>query len=235
VPSPFSRFYTGGEDTIRGFNIRSISPLAFVPQQSTIQVPFLDPTQLDAGGNPSVRLANVNVLSQTVTFPGGDAQLVGNFEYRIPLVTSVLSLAPFFDLGLSTVLRPSQLRLNPEGVEELRQAFPNAVLGDNLDLVPGTNSRLRTSAGLEMVIFLPIIQAPFRIYWAYNLNRLSENLSLPGTSCDAGQVVLPQGAILPIGVFETQICPFVGALFPTRQVGFNEPLKSFRFTVSRTF
>ena len=235
VPSPFNRFYTGGEDTIRGFNIRSISPLAFVPQQATIQVPFLDPTRLDTGGNPSIRVTNVNVLSQTVTFPGGDTQLIGNFEYRIPLVSSVLSLSPFFDFGLATVLRPAQLRLNPQGIEDLRQAFPSAAIGDTLDLVSGTNGRIRSSAGLEMVVFLPIIQAPFRIYWAYNLHRLNEKLSLPGVSCDAGQVALPAGTILPIGVFETQICPFIGVFFPTRQVGFSEPLKAFRFTVSRTF
>jgi outer membrane protein insertion porin family len=235
VPPPYNRFYIGGEDSIRGFNIRSISPLAFLPVQSAIQVPFLDPTQLDAGGNPTVRLTTINVLTQIVTFPGGDTQLVGNLEYRIPLVSTILSLAPFFDAGLSTVLRPSQLRLNEEGIELFRQTFPNAAVPDHLDLVPNTNGRIRTSAGLEVVIYLPIIQAPFRIYWAYNLNRMKELLTIPGASCEAGQVVLPEGATLPSGVFETQICPFVDNFFPTRLVNFTEPLKAFRFTVSRTF
>ena len=235
VPPPYNRFYTGGEDTIRGFNIRSISPLAFLPVQTTLPVPFIDPTQLDSGGNPRIRFTNVNVLTRTITFPGGDTQFVGNFEYRIPIVTSVVSLAPFFDAGVSTVLRPSQLRLNPEFIEELETFFPRATVGDKLDLVPGTNSRLRSSGGLELVVYLPIVQAPFRIYWAYNFNRMKGTIDVPGASCAAGDVELPEGVTLPPGVFETQICPIVERLTPERTINFVEPLKAFRFTVSRTF
>ena len=31
VIPPFSRFYLGGEDTLRGFDIRTVSPVVFVP------------------------------------------------------------------------------------------------------------------------------------------------------------------------------------------------------------
>ncbi|MFQ5695744.1 MAG: outer membrane protein assembly factor BamA, partial [Terriglobia bacterium] len=159
VPSPFSRFYIGGEDSVRGFDIRAISPMALVPVRTSVPFFFLDPTRLDANGNPSLLQTSVDVLNRTISFPGGDTQLVANLEYRIPLVGPLI-LAPFLDVGLNTILRPSQLRLNPRGLEQLRQTFPNVEIGDNLSLVPGTNGQVRSSSGLEMVINLPIINAP---------------------------------------------------------------------------
>ena len=35
---PFSRFYMGGENDIRGFDIWGISPIAFVPTAATVNV-----------------------------------------------------------------------------------------------------------------------------------------------------------------------------------------------------
>lgn len=231
VPSPIRRFYIGGEDTVRGFDIRAISPMAFVPVQSSFPVFFVDPTQLDDNGNPSLRQTNVNVLSQSLSFPGGDTQLVGNFEYRIPIAGPV-QMAPFVDVGVNTVLRPSQLRISQQALESIRENFPNVEVGDTLDLVPNTNSRIRTSAGLEVVVNLPIVNAPFRIYWAYNLTRLDQNLTVPAASFE-----LPQGSSLPPGVFENQILPGLegNLLFRERTLRFSEPLKTFRFTISRTF
>lgn len=229
VPTPFSRFFIGGEDTIRGFDIRAISPMAFIPVRATTPIFFFDPTQLDANGNPTLRFTTVEVFSQTVTFPGGDTQLVGNFEYRIPLFGPV-TIAPFLDAGLNTVLRSSQLRLNKQFVDDLNAAFPNVSVGEQLRLVPGTNAQIRTSSGLEMVITLPVINAPFRIYWAYNLTRLEQQIRIP-----APVFRVPEGVNVPPGVFESQIGPALGATFIERTVGVSEPLRTFRFTVSRTF
>ena len=36
--------------------------------------------------------------------PGGDTQLLANFEYRIPIIGPV-TLAPFFDAGVDKILR----------------------------------------------------------------------------------------------------------------------------------
>lgn len=229
VATPFSRFYIGGEDNIRGFDIRAVSPMAFVPVQTTIPVFFLDPTQLDANGNPTLRFARIQALNRTISFPGGDTQLVGNFEYRIPIAGPV-SLAPFIDVGLNTVLRPSQLRLNDRALEELRTLFPNTSIPDNFDLVPGTNAQIRSSTGLELVINLPIVNAPFRIYWAYNLTRLNKQIEIPASSFR-----VPEGVTLPPGVFESQIEPNLDLAFRQRTVSIVEPLKTFRFTISRTF
>lgn len=229
VAPPYSRFYLGGENNVRGFDYWSISPMALIPQQSTLPVVFYDPTQLDPEGNPTLRYGNINVLSNTVTFPGGDTQLLANFEYRIPIQGPV-SMALFFDAGLATVMRRSQLRLNEGGLDLLRQTFPGVSLEPELALIPGTNRQVRTSTGIEFIINLPIVNAPFRLYWAYNLNRLRTQLTVPAASFSE-----VEGAPLPPGVFETQILPQLGTLFPPRTFNLSEPLRSFRFTVSRTF
>jgi len=229
VAPPFNRFYLGGEDTIRGFDIRFISPLAFIPQQSTTLVLFTDPTQLDPNGNPLTRAGNINVLAYSPTFPGGDTQGLVNFEYRIPLVGPV-SLAFFFDVGLTTILRRSELRLQDLGVQELRQLFPNTTISSVLDIVPGTNNQVRSSTGIELVINLPVVNAPFRIYWAYNPHRLRTRFTGPAASFQ--QIA---GAELPPGVFENQIVPRLTQLFPAQTFNLVEPPRTFRFTVSRTF
>ncbi len=228
-PAPTARFYTGGEDSIRGFDIRSISPMAYVPVRATVPFFFLDPTVPDPNGNPTLRFTTVEVLSQTISFPGGDTQVVANFEYRIPIAGPV-QVAPFVDFGWNGVWRRSQLRLNPEGIEDLQEVFPNVVFSDQLELVSDTNFRPRASTGLELVVFVPILNVPFRIYWAYNALRLTESIRIP-----AAQFEVPEGVILPPGVFENQILPSLGITFQERTVRFDEPAKTFRFTVSRTF
>jgi len=230
---PFNRFFMGGEDSIRGFDIRTITPVAFVPIQQNAQFFYLDPTRLDGNGNPRLALLSVPVLDYSITFPGGDLQGVGNFEYRIPLVGPV-GMSLFFDVGVNGILRREQLQLDPRGVDQLRQAFPNATINGVLDLARKTNFNPRTSAGIEFVVQLPVVNAPFRIYWAYNFNRLRS------------QIVEPRGDFfldaqlrnaLPQGVFETQIQPQINNALDAaaRRINYFEPLRTFRFTVSRTF
>jgi outer membrane protein insertion porin family len=231
VPSPFSRFYVGGEDTIRGFNIRAVSPLALTPARSTIPIFFFDPTRLDANGNPTLQSSAVELLSQSISFPGGDTQVITNSEYRIP-IAGPLTLSLFFDAGISTILRRGQLRLTDQRLVELNTLFPTADLSENLTLVPGTNGKVRVSTGVEIVINLPIVQAPFRLYWAYNLSRLNTTIVQP-----AGIIRTIEGFPLPPGVLEQQLLSQPQLLFLTseRSFFFNEPLKTFRFTISRTF
>src|SRR5262249_46248163 len=40
---PFNRFYMGGEQDLRGYDIRSISPVTFIPQQTTQAFTYADP------------------------------------------------------------------------------------------------------------------------------------------------------------------------------------------------
>jgi len=232
VLPPFNRFYLGGEDTIRGFDIRTVGPIAYVPQSTNPQFFFSDPTQLDSFGNPTLRRVTVPALVYTPTFPGGDAQGVGNFEYRIPLAGPI-TLALFFDVGLNGVLRRSQLQLDSSGVDGLRRRFPNTTINNQLSLASGSNFKLRTSTGVEIVVQLPVVNAPFRLYWAYNLNRLRTTFTAP-----AGDFVLTEEfkRSLPPGVLESQILPQLNTLISNPQrLNFFEPIRTFRFTVSRTF
>jgi len=229
VPSPFSRFYIGGEDTVRGFDIRAVSPLAFIPTRQTVPVFYLDSTRLDPNGNPTLRFGAVEVLADRISVPGGDTQMVGNFEYRIPIVGPV-SISLFFDAGINGILRRSQLRLTQDNLTTLRTDFPTASVPDDIQLIPDTNFKVRTSTGFEWVVNLPIVNAPFRIYWAYNLNRLNTLVQAAPASFR-----IPPGITFPPGVFEKQILPQLGGGLPGRALLLTEPASTVRFTISRTF
>src|SRR5258708_30695351 len=98
--------------------------------------------------------------------PGGDTQGVGNFEYRIPIFGPV-TLAAFFDAGLDKLAFKGQLRMNPLRIAELNANHPSAGFDNRVKLAPGTE-KMRTSTGLELQIMMPGVNAPFRVYLAYN-------------------------------------------------------------------
>jgi outer membrane protein insertion porin family len=253
VIPPFSRFYLGGEDTLRGFDIRTVSPIVFVPTLTTTSVSYLNPQRLDANGNPTAGTVNIPTLSYQTSFPGGDTELVGNLEYRIPLFPHV-ALSIFGDAGATGALRGNQLQLNSTDFSTLVQQFPGTTISRTLQFQPGTNFKPRTSAGLELVVQLPIVQAPFRIYWAYNFNRMAEVITAPqtqfpgpvstvATSCvqtttDPNQCPwnIYKAQVPLTDIWNAQVAPQIINLFNNPQkTNFFDPVRTFRFTVSRTF
>src|SRR5262245_1998721 len=148
---PFNRFYMGGEQDLRGYDIRSISPVTFIPTQTTQVISYADPL---SGG--ALRSIQVPVLTYTATLPGGDLQGFGNVEYRIPIVGPVQAVL-FFDGGTNGILKRDGLQLNSAALSNdctviplsLTCAFPTAKLSNNLPIEPGTNFRLRGSTGIE--------------------------------------------------------------------------------------
>jgi len=251
-PPPYSRFYMGGESDIRGFDIRSITPVTFIPVATTQQFTYNCNTCLNGFGGPSPRTVSVPVLGYTITFPGGDTQGFGNVEYRIPIIGNTFQTVLFFDGGTNGILRKNALQLDKTGFDSLANPqtgqFPGAGLSRQLGLAPGTNFRLRGSTGVEFVVQLPIIQAPFRVYYAFNVHRLHNQLLAPqdfiepgeicdpalGDTCPKGVGRLPSS--LPPDVWRLQVRPTIQQLLANPgSLNYFEPQRTFRFTVSRTF
>jgi len=105
----FERFFLGGENQIRGYDIRTVGPR-----------------------DPLGR------------FVGGNKMMLFNAEYYIPLAGPLRAVL-FFDAG---------------------QAYAENT-GWSLDMFKD----LRTSTGAEMRFFVPVLNVPFRLIWAYNPHR----------------------------------------------------------------
>src|SRR5205085_12272975 len=117
----YARFFLGGDDSIRGYNIRGISPTAPIQTTITTRNLFAEtlegtrvrvrPASQATGGSidPSVFtpfLVNEQPLNvaQFPAFLGGDTELLLNFEYRIPII-GPLQFVPFVDVGSAFNLR----------------------------------------------------------------------------------------------------------------------------------
>ncbi len=247
VAPPFERSYLGGENDLRGFDIRSVSPVAFLP--SKINIPLTNPDGSHVPLDPKNPLAGgcgtppcpytIPIPLERLVFPGGDTSLVGNLEYRITIAGPV-ALAPFIDMGVNPIVRSSQLKINTGELDLINQTLfgcpnrdvaLNCVGGQsitfpgNLKPVAGTNWIPRMSTGLELQVFLPIINAPFRIYYAYNPLRLDTTATGP---VPITRGMFPAGAA---GDFTFQQAIRVSA--PTYRL--REPRKTFKFTVATTF
>ncbi len=238
---PFSRFYMGGENDLRGYDIRSISPVTFIPTSTAQTFIYTDPTTLSGSGTPLQRSFTVPILTYTATLPGGDIQSSGNIEYRIPLVGPVTA-SLFLDGGTDGIVKQSALKLNPAGLTSLEQQFPGANVSGQLPIASGTNFRLRGSTGIEFGVQLPIVQAPFRIYYAYNINRLHSEIISPPDYINPSEITLLQDTLcggVPLSscnVYKYQILPTLQEFTQNPgRLNYFEPKTTFRFTVGKTF
>ena len=190
---------------------------------------------------------NIPVPVDQITFPGGDLSLIGNIEYRITIAGPV-ALAPFMDVGIDPIIRDSQLRINSGQLATINNtvfgcpsqdvAFncvggqlpgaPNSSIpqfSQYLKVLNSTNWTPRMSTGLELQVFLPVVNAPFRIYWAYNPLRLNTTVNSP---------IPITRAMFPAGAAGDYTFQFTRNAF-SPQYMLREPRKTFRFTVATTF
>jgi outer membrane protein insertion porin family len=228
---PFSRFYMGGENDLRGFDIRSISPVVFIPTVTSQTLFYHDPT---SGGQ--LRSFGLPVLVYTATLPGGDFQSSGNIEYRIPIAGPV-TMSLFGDVGTDGIFKTSALHLDPTGIANITSTFPQAPLTKTLSIYPGTNFRVRDSVGIEFGVNLPIVQAPFRIYYAYNLNRLHSQIAAPLPFVNQSTLTSWKNTLDGItpNIWENEIAPQLSFLNNPGRLNYFEPKTTFRFTVGKTF
>ena len=95
----------------------------------------------------------------------------------------------------------------------------------NVQIIRGTNFVPRDSIGAQISVLLPIVNAPFRIYYAYNPLRLVK--AIPGDNLITREL-FPQGTA---GDYTfAQATQLYGSLYQLR-----EPNKTFRLTVGTTF
>ncbi len=242
VAPPFQRSFMGGENDIRGFDVRSISPVAFLPSSNSIVLTNPDGTPVPKNPlNPRQGNWTVPIPVDQIVFPGGDLSMWTNLEYRITIAGPV-AIAPFLDAGMNSIVRPSQLQIaseqyeqvisTPFGCAQLDAGFNclggkllNPPPSQFLQVLSSTNWRPRASTGLELQMFLPVVNAPFRIYWAYNLLRLDQDTSPP---IPIQRSMFPAGAA---GDYTYHLA--VNTYSPQFQL--REPRKTFRFTVATTF
>jgi outer membrane protein insertion porin family len=139
----FTRLFLGGEYSVRGFDIRSIGPK--------------DPlTGLVLGGNKSLLFnveQNFNIMSQfriIVFFDAGQVRDEGDpFSWTETIRERVILPVTFFD----PFVNPAVL-------------FSGDALFENRRV-----SAFKTSTGVEARLFMPVINVPFRLIFAYNPQR----------------------------------------------------------------
>lgn len=159
VPA-YERYYLGSENDIRGYNSRSIGPVAPFDTYVTSRAVVV---ATNAGGTATVNHgldnrtrdeiatigqvtgatgANPALYSRNYRFIGGDTQILGNLEYRIPLFGPA-TMAVFADIG-------SVFNLRKSGTQTINSEF----LADDTFLGAG---RL-TALGL---INTPVLESSF--------------------------------------------------------------------------
>ncbi|HWR15845.1 MAG TPA: outer membrane protein assembly factor BamA [Terriglobales bacterium] len=250
VAPPFERFFSGGENDIRGFDIRSISPLAYFVEK--VDAPYFspdDPCLTNPGvpcsgipldpNNPRRGSQTVPIPVRRLIYPGGDTNIIANLEYRIPIAGPV-TLATFADFGLNMALRNSQLKVNDEQFNTLQTTsfgcpvvdvnfkcvgIGNQSFNQELQIVPGTNFVPRMSTGLELQVIMPVVNAPFRIYYAYNPLRLNTFITTPST--------ITRNMFPATGAGDVSYAQAIANYAPGYSI--LEPRKTLRFTVSTTF
>jgi len=246
VAPPFNRIYGGGENDVRGFDVRSSSPYTFIPTKVMFNLTNPDGTTVPRDPtNSALGTIQIPLPVYRLSAIGGDTSLTTNLEYRIPIVNQV-TFAFFTDFGLTGNVEASQLRESVLGQSILNApayGCPQFVNGSctggqqvtfplRLQTVPGTNFVPRMSNGAELQVILPIVNAPFRIFYAYNPLRLYRDLPQRLTvSPQEFQSFFPFASAPYAADFTyQQALQFYGADYILR-----EPRKTFRFTVSTTF
>jgi outer membrane protein insertion porin family len=250
VAPPMARIYGGGENDVRGFDIRSSSPYTFIPTKVNFNLTNADGnlTPRDPS-NPQLGNVSIPIPVYRLASIGGDTSITSNLEYRFPIVSQV-TFAFFSDFGLVGNLQTGQLRQSELGLSTINSPLygcPQIINGDcfggqkvnfplYLKTVPGTNFVPRMSTGGYLQVMLPIVNAPFLIYYAYNPLRLykdlPQNLAVPN-ACAPGQTLCMQNFFPNTGAglySYQQVIQLYGADYILR-----EPRKTFRFTVATTF
>ncbi len=256
VAPPNNRFYSGGELELRGFDVRAATPYGYVPTRVNFQLTNPDGSCVprDVTNPQDNQCIQVPLPVYGIASIGGDTQLTTNIEYRIPVV-GPFDFHLFDDFGIDSAVNHNQLKQSPEGFASLtaplygcpvynngscQGGIPGSLVGfrQNIRPVSGTNFVPRMSTGAEVSVLMPIINAPFRLYYAYNPLRLYERpycndviLGQKQQSCSAELITRD---MFPTGGAGDYTYQEAIQAYGSQYV-FREPRKTFRLTISTTF
>jgi outer membrane protein insertion porin family len=142
----FEKLFLGGEYSVRGFDIRSIGPT--------------DPvTGLVLGGNKSLLFnleQNINIAGPVRLILFFDAGQVRPQGQGFGWTQEVL------EVDLASVDRPILFDPNTGGLTDPSVEVPTKVV---------TQKAFKTSTGAEVRFFMPVLNVPFRLIFAYNPSR----------------------------------------------------------------
>jgi len=277
----YERYFLGSEYDVRGYNTRAIGPIApfdtYVTTRNVTASTAISGTATALSGIDPTRAAeiaslglltgpsgsNPGLFTNSYRFIGGDTELLGNFEYRIPIFGPA-SLALFADVG-------SVFNLRKTGTQTINSNF----LADDGFLGAGvlTALALRNTPVLERS-FNSLLLMNDRVLTQTQFvdlfcrgNRFGCPTSLPegllqaylrGEAQTNSLVRVDDAAFNGLGDFRSSIgielrvqVPIVNVPFrliyyynPNAKIGFREELPNlflpgkrsgFRFTVGRTF
>jgi outer membrane protein insertion porin family len=256
VAPPNNRFYAGGENELRGFDVRGATPYGYVPSRVEFQLTNPDGSCVprDPTNPQDNQCIQVPLPVYGVASIGGDTNLNTNLEYRIPIV-GTLMFSIFDDFGIDVATNHGQLKQSPEGFASLtaplygcpvynngscQGGISGSKVGfqQNIRPISGTNFVPRMSLGGEVSVIMPIVNAPFRIYYAYNPLRLYEtpycNDVISGGKQGSCSAELITRAMFPPGGAGDYTYNEAIQAYGARYL-FREPRKTFRLTVSTTF
>ena len=275
----YERYFLGSEYDLRGYTTRAIGPIApfdgFVTTRNVTIATNVSGTPTPFTGLNSDLInelaqfgtftgatgANSAQISRNFQFIGGDTQLLGNFEYRIPIFGPV-SLAAFADVGTVFNLRKT-------GTQVINSEF----LADDTFVGTGTLSSLLLRNN-------PVLEGRFGSLLLFNGNLLTttefrnifcqtaicptsppvnvQQLFIRGEAQTNSLLRVDQAAFNKFGDIRSSVglelrvqVPVVNVPFrliyyynPNAKIGFTEELpglflpgkrSGFRFTVGRTF
>jgi outer membrane protein insertion porin family len=101
----------------------------------------------------------------------------------------------------------------------------NFNFGKDISPISATNYITRMSTGLELQVIMPVVNAPFRVYYAYNPLRMNTT-AIPPTTITRS--MFPAGGAGDFTYLNSV------ALYNTAYK-LHEPANTFRFTVATTF
>ena len=189
--------------------------------------------------NPNLGPIQIPLPVYGVATIGGDATFTSNLQYMIPIYGRTVGFNFFNDFGMNMATNTGQLRQSPEGQAILDSPLygcPNYSNGAcqggvpiqfsrTINPIKGTNYVPRDSIGGELDVMAPIINAPFRIYYAVNPLKLFTSFSRTNLITRS---MFPAGGAGDYSYAEAQ--QFYNGLYVLR-----EPSKTFRLTVATTF